>query len=287
MKHVIIGNRLTPSSLLEKVYFDEKNPYYICVKKPFIDDIVISHYAKSIEVVLCDGVEGSFQIDHQKFELQGKQVLYIPPNSVHSNNIRKGDGTIYVLKISAKDLQRYLDLENILETCEGASVHCQPFCCQEYDAIFQEISTMIEQDGNELLCLVCLLNIFRILSPAMKKSKQIKLTFQNSDKNRLLNSLITYTEEHFMNGLTNRMAAKYLGYNENYFCRWFSKMAGMTYNDYVMSLKIQYACKLLGEDYSVCEIVEKLGYTNASFFIKKFKQYTGYTPSTYSKMLKK
>lgn len=55
--------------------------------------------------------------------------------------------------------------------------------------------------------------------------------------------------------------------------------AGMTYRDYIIYLRIEYAKRLLRtEDISINEVCLKTGYLNVSYFIQLFKKQTGVTP---------
>ena len=57
---------------------------------------------------------------------------------------------------------------------------------------------------------------------------------------------------------------------------------GKNYKDYLISLRMEYAKKLLVSDrLSVAETCQKVGYTNISYFIKAFKNLTGVTPANY------
>lgn len=57
---------------------------------------------------------------------------------------------------------------------------------------------------------------------------------------------------------------------------------GRMYKDYLISLRVEYAKKLLAEeDMTVADVCQKVGYSNVSYFIKKFKEGTGVTPATY------
>lgn len=61
-------------------------------------------------------------------------------------------------------------------------------------------------------------------------------------------------------------------------------ITGQKYTDYVTSLRIDYAKKLMAsEKLSVAEICEAVGYSSVSYFIRLFKEATGLTPAKYMK----
>lgn len=57
---------------------------------------------------------------------------------------------------------------------------------------------------------------------------------------------------------------------------------GITYSNYVSYLRLDYAAKLLRQtDLKISEIVEKVGYSDTSRFINKFREYYKITPGKY------
>jgi len=64
-------------------------------------------------------------------------------------------------------------------------------------------------------------------------------------------------------------------------------ITGMTANDFVKSLRLQKAAKLLQENrHTVYEVSYMVGYENSKYFSKEFKKYFGKTPSEFSIKMK-
>jgi AraC-like DNA-binding protein len=58
--------------------------------------------------------------------------------------------------------------------------------------------------------------------------------------------------------------------------------SGFLYRDYIVHLRLEYAKKLLLETrLNVSDICEKVGYANASYFVRTFRENTGLTPSKF------
>lgn len=61
-------------------------------------------------------------------------------------------------------------------------------------------------------------------------------------------------------------------------------ITGMLYKDYLAKLRIDHAKILLHEgNLSIAEISQTVGYSSVSYFIKLFKNATGFTPAKYMK----
>ena len=69
-----------------------------------------------------------------------------------------------------------------------------------------------------------------------------------------------------------------------YFSRLFKKEMGENFTDYVNRRKIGLAKETLrGGKESVSEIAARLGFQDASYFVKVFRRYEGITPTAYRK----
>ncbi len=76
-----------------------------------------------------------------------------------------------------------------------------------------------------------------------------------------------------------KMAAVF-GTNRTTLCRCFKKATGLSIKQYVLKLRVQVAASMLqGSNAYVREVMERVGYSDASHFLKAFKKYTGFTPS--------
>jgi signal transduction histidine kinase/DNA-binding response OmpR family regulator len=68
--------------------------------------------------------------------------------------------------------------------------------------------------------------------------------------------------------------------------RYYAKMkaiTGMTPNEFVLNHKLKMACRLIDAhpERSITELAESLGFSNTSYFIQRFKEFTGDTPHNY------
>lgn len=76
--------------------------------------------------------------------------------------------------------------------------------------------------------------------------------------------------------------SKLTGFSPSYFSRSFRKVMDENFVNYVNRIKIEHAVEMLKNgNKSINTIAEELGYTDASYFIKVFKRYTGTTPLSF------
>ena len=79
--------------------------------------------------------------------------------------------------------------------------------------------------------------------------------------------------------------AQMVDMNASYLSSIFKKETGMTYSEYLVSCRIEQACKMLVEtNKSINDIALKSGYQNARYFSKQFTKQIGLKPSEYRKL---
>lgn len=93
-----------------------------------------------------------------------------------------------------------------------------------------------------------------------------------------------YTKNHYMHNLTLKSLGKTFNYNSAYLGKKFKDSTGEYYNDFLDTIRLESAKKLLiDSNLLIYEISAEVGYGNLDYFYRKFKDYTGMTPSDYRK----
>ncbi len=91
-----------------------------------------------------------------------------------------------------------------------------------------------------------------------------------------------YLEKNFMSDITLEEAAGEAGLSSFYFSKLFKKVKNITFIEYLTSLRIEEAKKLLKEtNMSIREVSENIGYGDQNYFTRVFKKVTGMSPSVY------
>jgi AraC-like DNA-binding protein len=95
--------------------------------------------------------------------------------------------------------------------------------------------------------------------------------------------ILDYVAEHAADRMLSATGvADHFGMERASFSRYFKRHNGATFVDFVSALRVENAKELLQTtNLPISEIVMRIGYSDASAFIKKFRKYTGTTPSAY------
>ncbi|MDO4275715.1 MAG: response regulator [Eubacteriales bacterium] len=101
-----------------------------------------------------------------------------------------------------------------------------------------------------------------------------------------VNQAKEYIDHHYGETLSLDIVGSVIGLNPAYLSSLFKKETGMSFADYIVTVRIKEAQKLLlqTED-SLSDIAEKVGYNDPKYFSKTFKKEVGMKPSDYRKLL--
>lgn len=88
-------------------------------------------------------------------------------------------------------------------------------------------------------------------------------------------------------GLTAESLAERMGIHRNQLSRVINKVTGGNFNNYINSLRIKEAVRLISasthKELYINELYERIGFTNRSTFYRIFKQFTGLSPIEFQK----
>jgi AraC-like DNA-binding protein len=114
-------------------------------------------------------------------------------------------------------------------------------------------------------------------SPGFNKTYDLTTT----DK---INIIYTYTFNNFKKNISIKDAAEAANLSPNSFCRYFKTRTLKTYWQFLLEIRIGYACKLLIENKeSISQICYECGFNNLSNFNRQFKALLKITPLQYAK----
>jgi AraC-like DNA-binding protein len=96
--------------------------------------------------------------------------------------------------------------------------------------------------------------------------------------------VVRYIEDHFAEPISMTKMAALAGLSSTHFNRRFRQLLRMTPMQYLRTVRIQAAQRLLTtSSKGLAEIAAEVGYTDQSHLTKRFRETTGITPATYRK----
>ena len=96
------------------------------------------------------------------------------------------------------------------------------------------------------------------------------------------NEILKYIQENFNQDLSHKKLQELFSYHKNSINYLLKKVTGMSLMNYVIELRMKYACELLSySNLSVLEISQKCGYNYQSYFSRQFKKRFGISPNDF------
>ncbi|MCD2422605.1 AraC family transcriptional regulator [Niabella pedocola] len=116
--------------------------------------------------------------------------------------------------------------------------------------------------------------------------EQIATFISTQDEGRI-NTIYNYTMKHFKRAIRLLEIAEIAGVTPNAFCRYFKQQTQKTYSQFIIELRVSYACKQLEEtDRPIKSLSLESGFANIASFRRFFKIITGLSPLSYQKAYK-
>jgi AraC-like DNA-binding protein len=101
-----------------------------------------------------------------------------------------------------------------------------------------------------------------------------------------VSEIVHYINENYMEDLSLEYLSKYFYISHSHLSRIFKGATGFTFVEYLNSIRIKEALRLLkGTDYKVTKVAEISGFKSISHFGRVFKEVTGKSPLQYRKTL--
>jgi AraC family transcriptional regulator len=98
-----------------------------------------------------------------------------------------------------------------------------------------------------------------------------------------LRTVIEFVHAQLAAGLTLEVMARAVGYSPFQFARLFKATTGLAPHRFVLSLRLERACRLLGDESDLADVALKTGFYDQAHFTNAFRRQFGVTPATYAK----
>lgn len=160
------------------------------------------------------------------------------------------------------------------------------------DAIYQELTDIIATFDNKELAYqlrikACLLKILSlaVASDRLVYPADTDLLIHTKNQQQL-KDILSYIQSHYEDRMYLDEIADHFHMSAKYFSQYFKKHFGRCFIEYLNQFRVEKACELLvTTNMHIMDISFATGFDNFSYFIRKFKSITGYTPAAYRKTI--
>ncbi|WP_248926233.1 helix-turn-helix domain-containing protein [Paenibacillus hamazuiensis] len=213
--------------------------------------------------------DSSHNMEHLSYLLREGKTGQIADTLTHfAQRIKTGGTTLFVARCLCFDI-----IHTVMKTADEMK-HEFPEITGKFPDVLTLMKFHTAQDLIELISKACI-----DVCQAIQERK-------GDPGVRMIEQMIDYLRErcHQYDFSVQTMAHDF-SLSASYLSRFFKEHTGQTITDYMNTLRINQAKRLLVEsDDSIKDIVQRIGYFDTSSFIRKFKAEVGVTPGEYRKM---
>lgn len=271
--------------------------YFHSRKDPSVKIFVPCHWHTNIEIVFVE--KGPLRIVTDGISRTGQtgDIFFFNSEQLHQINGTKVDNSLYSFVFS-------LSMLNFQENDYVQNTLIEPLCRERFFP--PQLSPQapcyadVCRELNELRCLsisrpaayqlIIKAELYRLLAILEQHDQFIPGVRQfsrgHSQTALRLKKVLQYIAEHYKENISLNQAAAVMHMTPKYFSNYFSSNLHINFVQYLNRYRIEQASILLQTtDLPVMEVAFESGYENFSYFIRRFKEFQGCTPSDYRKNL--
>lgn len=129
---------------------------------------------------------------------------------------------------------------------------------------------------------------FELIGNVFKVWKRIRELLE-VDINRVTDSaddrsqkILMFLQKNYATKVSLNEVADYIGLSRSECCRYFKKQFGQTISNYLLQYRIHKSKNLLTEtDKSIAQVAQDCGFSDQSYYTRRFRELTGMTPKHY------
>lgn len=203
--------------------------------------------------------------------------------AVEAFNVVEVRRTIESLRDTLKNYPGITGYEILQMTKEACNHYL--FCMKSRGIHVENEAKFVEEFSKEAGECADIEELFRLLGGVIGRSLHKAAETKKSEDNRPIRQAKQYIEENYNRSLTLEEVSEMVGFAPGYFSTLFKKETGATFLEFLQSVRMDAAKKLLVSGNEGMNVIcEKVGYADVKYFTKCFVKYTGLKPGEYRKI---
>ncbi len=261
----------------------------------WVDFCVGAHWHSDFEFSVLLSGELDYYLSNQYIRLKKGDCVFVNANALHTATQCSKEKAVMVgvtFKPTVFGTDRDNPLyekffENVINAnFKGFQNSTENEHGKKISQLIKELSSYDTDDENYEL--QCISEICRLWSSFLSYCKQKHPDFQpvvtNSKFETEVKQIISYIQNNYMESFTVEDIAKSIGISRSECFKYFREFTTKTPIEYLLEYRLTSAANMLkATEDTVLEICTKCGFSNSSYFGKRFKEQYGVTPLEYRK----
>lgn len=271
-------------------YDNDEGTFSVSYRKARSHNMPASHFHSTYEIFCLMSGTREFFIKDRTMLINERDIVIISPNILHrTTNTDTPAHERLIVNIHAKQMAAgnasYMDVLHPLFEKEYFIVKCS---LQERVAIEAILQTIMEEmrekkPGFEMYAQALALQLLVICCRHLKLNSSEALE-SPSPMHERISEVARYINNHYMDELSLHLLAEKFYVSPYYLSRFFKEATGFAFVEYLNSVRVKEAKKLLElSSMKVNLIAKRVGFGSVTHFGRVFKSVTGHVPLHYRK----
>lgn len=238
------------------------------------------HMHRELEIILYYGGKTVAYVDSVRYELQTGDVFLTFPNQIHSyETVEPENYRLFLVKPDlvpelAAAFEQLIPVSAVIPRAAN-----EPRIRVLADALSDLCSA--KQENHRYRGPMIRGYLTALLSELISRMEVNQVPRTDSDA---LRSIVSFCSKNYAQDLSLTALEENLHLNKYYISHLFSSKLGLRFNDYVNSLRISEACRLLlNSDESITAVCDRVGFNTLRTFNRAFMKQMNMSPSDYRK----
>lgn len=244
------------------------------------------HTHSAIEVILPHRGLAIYQMQNDEVYRVGPDEVLIVPSGWAHELTECGDLNRHLLLFEPNPLMNLRDMHKI------NSMMQKPIYLHDQSELHRQVRDLLMQvvacyERQEPLwntqCYSYLMQMYALLGRRyLRETAPLHLADGRNIDSAIMNSAITYINEHYMDDIQLDDVAFFAGFSKYYFSRMFKQFSSLPFSEYLTRKRLNVATELLARTkLPVKEVANQSGFGSVATFNRIFRERISCTPSQY------
>lgn len=243
------------------------------------------HSHSAIEIILPDRGMSVYQVQEDVYKVQPGEILIIPSGVQHAlteppetmRNLLLFEPNVFSSLRDMPDLD--MMMQRPIHLHDGGELHRRA-----REVLDQAVACYL---ARELMwntqCYSYILQLYALLGRHyLHATVPQRETVRRSIDPAIMNSALTYINEHYMDDISLELVAVFAGFSKYYFSRMFKQFSGLPFSEYLTRKRLNVAADLLVRtNQPIREIAVASGFGSMATFNRTFREHKNCTPSQF------
>ena len=243
------------------------------------------HTHSAIEVILPHRGTSVYHLQNETYNVNPGEVLIIPSGLSHALT-ESADIQRHLVLFEPNPLLSLRDMNSIAPMMQQVIyLHDDSELQEQVNGLMmQVVSSYFDKEPMwNTLCYSYLLQVYALLGQRyLKATAPQQYAGRRSIDPAIMNSAVTYINEHYMDDISLEQVAVFAGFSKYYFSRVFKQFSGVSFLDYLTRKRLNVASDLLVRtNQSIRDIASASGFGSMATFNRVFREHKSCTPTQY------